>query len=209
MQLDELIQSRRSIRKYKKEVPDAKLIEQMVRSASFAPSPSNTQPVRFFNLTSHEIKERLHQAMVEGRDQLFNEIETKGISKRIRNIIKYYWRYSEFMFSAPIIIAVGTVANNESFSKRLNEAGIIRDCLKDDTDLDITIGMALKGFMLKAQAFGLGTCILTAPLTFIPNVDEILGVENVTIKCFVTAGFSDEAPNGFERKNIEDILKEI
>ena len=211
--LDTLIQSRRSIRKYKKEVPPAALIMEMVSAASFAPSPSNSQPVRFFNLTRASTKERLYQAMEKGRDELIARIEARGISsresRRKKNIIAYYWRYSAFMFNAPVILAVGTRFPTESFSTRLNEGGMDPSSHNEDRDSAITLGLALKGFLLKAQALGLGTCILTAPLHFISHVNKILGIENVRVHCFTTVGFPDESPRGVGRKNIEEIYKEI
>jgi hypothetical protein len=74
------------------------------------------------------------------------------------------------------------------------------------------VGLALKGFILKGQELGLGTCILTAPLIFISNiskVEEILGLENTRIKCFVTVGFPDEVPPVIERKTVAEIYKEL
>ena len=55
------------------------------------------------------------------------------------------------------------------------------------------MGLALKGLLLKAQALGVGSCILTAPLVFIGGVDQLLNLHNVQIKCFVTLGLADEA----------------
>lgn len=206
--LDTLIQSRRSIRKYKKEIPDPALIEKMVCAASFAPSPSNTQPVRFFNITSPETRTRLGQAMEEGRADLIARIHTQALSnresRRKKNIVHYYFRYAEFMCRAPVILAVGAQPHTESFSRRLNE-----ESTKDLKDSAITLGLALKGFLLKAQELGLGTCVLTAPLNFIPQVNDLLGIEDVTIMCFTTVGFPAEAPKGVARKNIREIYKEI
>ncbi len=75
--------------------------------------------------------------------------------------------------------------------------------------MDITVGLALKGFILKGEELGLGSCILTAPLVFISNVEEILEVEGIRVKCLVTAGFPDEEPRLPERKSVEEVYSDI
>ncbi|MEM5773191.1 MAG: nitroreductase family protein [Candidatus Aenigmatarchaeota archaeon] len=47
MELSEAIEKRRSIRKYKKEVPSDDLIRKCVEAACFAPSAHNSQPWKF------------------------------------------------------------------------------------------------------------------------------------------------------------------
>jgi nitroreductase len=89
------------------------------------------------------------------------------------------------------------------------EGKIIGHDRQEETSLDITVGLALKGFILKGKELGLGTCILTGPLVFIPNVEEILGINDVRIKCFITVGFPDEKPDMPPRKSISEIFSEI
>ncbi len=67
----------------------------------------------------------------------------------------------------------------------------------------------MKGFILKGEELGLGSCILTGPIVFIPNVEEILGITDVRIKCFITAGFPDEKPDIPPKKSISEIVSEI
>ena len=57
--LDKLIDGRRSIRKYKTDMPPSEWIDKIIYSATRAPSPSNSQPVRFIRISSHRIKNEL------------------------------------------------------------------------------------------------------------------------------------------------------
>jgi len=82
MTLDEIIQGRRSIRKYKSDIPPGESIEKMIHAASLSPSPSNSQPVRFFRLSSPEIRKTFYENMVGGRRKLLQKITEKGLSKR-------------------------------------------------------------------------------------------------------------------------------
>ena len=207
--LEDLINKRRSIRKYKPDKPPEEWINSMLRCALMAPSPSNSQPVRFFRISSAGKREKLYQALNSGKQEFLRAIQHKEEAKKLKNLINTYYRFSEFMFNAPLLFAVGTITSCKSFSKKMFEEGLLTHNKRENTNDDITVGLALKGFILKGEELGLGTCILTGPLVFIPNVEEILGINDVRIKCFVTAGFSDEKPGMPPRKGISEILSEI
>lgn len=207
--LEDLISKRRSIRKYSPDNPPEEWINLMLQCALMAPSPSNSQPVRFFRISSAEKRENLYQALALGRQKLLRSIEPRMEKKRLKNRINTYYRFSEFMFNAPLLFAVGTIASYAGFSKKLLEEGVVTHNRREETNLDITVGLALKGFILKGEELGLGACILTGPLVFIPNVEEILGINDVRIKCFITAGFPGEKPDMPPKKSIAEIVSEI
>lgn len=207
--LEDLITKRRSIRKYKPDNPPEEWINSMLYCALMAPSPSNSQPVRFFRISSKSKRDTLYEALNSGRQKFLRDIESKNEAKRLRNWINTYYRFSEFMFKAPSLFAVGTITSYKSFSKRMFEEGIIGHDRREETSLDITVGLALKGFILRGEELGLGSCILTGPLVFIPNIEEILGINDALIKCFITVGFPDEKPDMPPRKSISEILSEI
>ncbi len=207
--LEDIINKRRSIRKYKPDMPPEEWINSMLRCALMAPSPSNSQPVRFFRISSAGKRENLYQALVSGKQEFLRAIQSKEKAKKLKSWINTYYRFSEFMFKAPILFAVGTITSYAGFSKKLLEEGLLTHNNREETNLDITVGLSLKGFILKGEELGLGTCILTGPLVFIPNVEEILGINDVRIKCFITAGFPNEKPNMPPRKSISEIFSEI
>jgi len=207
--LEDLINKRRSIRKYKLDMPPEEWINSMLGCALMAPSPSNSQPVRFIRISSAEKREKLYQALNSGKQEFLMAIQSKNESKRLKSLINTYYRYSEFMFKAPILFAAGTIRSYNSFSKKMFEKGIIGHDKQKETSLDITVGLALKGFILRGKELGLGSCILTGPLVFMPDIEGILGITDIQIKCFITAGFPDEKPNMPPRKSISEILSEI
>ena len=205
--LDKIITSRRSIRKYKSEKPSWHLIEDMLKSATSAPSPSNKQPVRFIDIKSKAIRSELYQEMLKGKDTFLERLEKSGGNKKIKNRINAYFRFSEFMFNAPYLFAVG-VESFESLSDILLKANILTSDKKQNTDLDISTGLSLKAFLLKGAETGIGTCVLTAPLVYIENASKIINKE-IRINCFVTAGFPDEKPKPILKKTVSDIYMEI
>ena len=207
LSFDQIIDARRSVRKYKAAKPPWSLIEGMLKSASSAPSPSNKQPVRFISLKSEAVRADLYQEMLKGKDTFLDRLEQSGGNKKIKNRINAYFRFSEFMFNAPYLFAVG-VEKIESLSDILLKANILTSDKKYYTDLDISTGLSLKAFLLKGAESGIGTCILTAPLVYIKNAEQIIG-KGIRINCFVTAGFPDEKPKPILKKTVSDIYMEI
>lgn len=207
--LHELIHQRRSIRKYKPDAPPTQWIEEMAACARWAPSASNNQPVRIMRLVSETTRARLRKSLLKGREDLLAANAAQGGHKKLKNRINAYYRYSEFMFQAPWLFAVGSTDNSLGFKDHLAAAGLISVSGRPSADIDISVGLFLQGFILKATELGLGTCILTAPLVFVPQIETILAINTMTVKCFVTAGFPNESPNGPGRKTIPEIYMEI
>ncbi|MGZ6249334.1 MAG: nitroreductase family protein [Syntrophales bacterium] len=207
--LDKLIDGRRSIRKYKPECPPQEWVRKMILAAMRAPSPSNSQPVRFIRILSPELKDRLLQAMHAGEECLLEAVKNVSSAKRITNWVNAYSRFSEFMFDAPVLFAVGTTVTFLNLAERLFRAGAMEQGHRRHRDIDIAVGLALKGYLLKGEELGLGSCILTAPLIFIKEPEDILGLKGVEIKCFVTTGYPHEEPAYIKRKDITEIYREI
>jgi nitroreductase len=207
--LERLIFQRRSIRRYKHDpVPEA-WIQAMLACAHQAPSPSNSQPVRFVRVQSPVCRRKLRQALEAGHGRLLADHQAAAAPSRLRNWINAYHRYCAFMDTAPVLLAVGVDGEVKGFAWRLHQAGLMAQDRWSESGMDITVGLALHGLMLKAQSLGVGSCILTAPLIFIPDVERLLGVENLAIKCFVTLGLADEVPAAPERLPLREVIRVV
>ena len=206
---DQLIQNRRSIRKYKAAVPSEDMIRQMIACAAMAPSPSNSRPVRFVRIQSETVRQQMQQSLEEGYQMFLKRNREGKNDKRLRNRINVYKRYSDFIFSAPLLLAVGFSAGHAGFSKILAEAGILETDQRESIDLDISVGLALKGFLLKAETLGVGTCIVSAPMVFIRNIESILGLTDMRVRCLLTAGYPDEIPSHIERLGVDQMYRVI
>ncbi len=207
--VQQLIFQRRSIRRYKRDALPEAWIQDILACAHQAPSPSNSQPVRFIRIHSRECRDKLQSALEEGRRRLLADHQAAGAPVRLRNWINAYYRHCAFMDSAPALLAVGVDTAAKGFAWRLQQAGLMAADRLSESGMDITVGLALHGLLLKAQALGVGSCILTAPLVFIPEVEKLLGLEGVAIKCFVTLGLADEAPAASERLPLQDAIRTV
>ena len=132
----ELIQSRRSTRKYKTEaVPEEKL-NQIVEAGRFAPSGGNCQSTHFIVIKNKEILAEL----AELAQQEFAKMEiTPGLYKSIVNSINLSKGGTYvFHYNAPVLIVT---ANQKDYGNN------IADC-----------SCALENMMLMANALDLGSC---------------------------------------------------
>ena len=59
MELDQVLQTRRSIRRYKNEKVDRKLIEDCIHAAILAPSWKNSQTARYHVVDNEEMLEKI------------------------------------------------------------------------------------------------------------------------------------------------------
>lgn len=207
--VEDLIFGRRSIRRYKDRPLPQAWIDAILRCGHQAPSPSNRQPVRFVRIQSPHYRHRLRTALATGCDGLLTAHRSVGAPARLKNRIKVYRRYAETMFAAPVLLAVGIDTETMGFADYLVAGGLMRKNKANRVDPDMTVGLALQGMMLKAHALGLGSCILTAPLVFIDDVEYLLGLQALRINCFLTLGFPDEAPRPSERIPLDAVTCEI
>lgn len=207
--VEDLIFSRRSIRKYKDQPLPEAWIEALLRCAHQAPSPSNRQPVRYVRIESPQCKDRLKRALAQGHEALLARHRSAGGPARLRNRINVYRRYADVMFSAPHLLAVGVSTETMGFVDYLAAGGLSIQGTSPSIDLDMTVGLALQGLMLKAQALGVGSCILTAPLVFIDDAMKLLGLEKMKINCFLTLGLPDETPRPPERIPLDAVTRVI
>ena len=132
----ELIQSRRSTRKYKAEtVPEEKL-SQIVEAGRYAPSGGNCQSTHFIVIKNEEILAELAELV----QQEFAKMEiTPGLYKSIVNSINASKNGNYvFHYNAPVLIVT---ANQKDYGNN------IADC-----------ACALENMMLMANALDLGSC---------------------------------------------------
>jgi nitroreductase len=201
---DELVIRRRSIRKYKPDLPPDDMIERMVHAALVAPSPSNTQPIRFIHLKSPHFREQIREGMAKVQQRLMQIAEEGGRPKWMKNRIKFYNRYMAFMFDAPVLMAVVTVRPKELlvgpeslFGPKLEGIRVM--------NLHMTAGLSVMSYLLKGEEVGLGSCIMSAPLIFLNEAEKMLGLEDMELICFITSGYPAETAKPIKRKTIDEI----
>ena len=154
----ELIQSRRSIRRYAPDPVPQEWVEKMLSAAIWAPSAHNRQPWRFVVIEKSGTKEHLATSM---GDRLRRDLSTDRVPLEIidNEVNRSYDRIT----SAPLIIVVCmTVIDMDVYlDEKRNQ--------KESVMAVQSSAMAGQNILLTAHELGLGACWMCAPL-FCPDV---------------------------------------
>lgn len=177
----QLLEDRKSIRKYKTQVPDKEVIERILNAGMHAPSGKNRQNWRFFVVTGKKRDEYLK----------YSQKSWSGIKdilqKRLKpSLYEFTERFFYTLGDAPVIIFC--YSHNSSEERYHTSIG--------------SVYMAVENMNLAAVAEGLGSCTMGAPLEIKEDVDQFLGVKELPeykageleLLCAVVLGYPDHNP---------------
>ncbi len=177
----QLLQERRSIRKFKKEMPPKETIDRILAASLQAPSGKNRQNWRFFVVTGKKRDEYL----------TYSQKSWLGIKDVLQKRLK------------PSLYEL-----TERFFFTLGDAPVIVFCYSHNTPEEryhTSIGsvyMAVENINLACAVEGLGSCTMGAPLEIKDEVDRFLGVTELPehkageleLLCAVVLGYADHQP---------------
>ena len=151
------IGARRSVRRYRPSVVESEVVKRLLAAASRAPSAHNKQPWRFAVLDTFENRHALAEAM--GRKLRQDRTADGDASDLIESDVnRSYQRITQ----APVAIVLCVDMSNMQHYP---------DQARNDAEYLMGVqstAMAAQNLLLAAQAEGLGTCIMCAPL-FCPD----------------------------------------
>lgn len=177
----QLVEARRSIRKFKKELPEREVIDRVLGAGMHAPSGKNRQNWRFIVVTGKKRDEYLKYSQ-----KSWNNIKDV-LSKRLKpSLYDFTERFFYTLGEAPVLVFCYSV--NSSEEKDLTSIG--------------SVYMAVENINLACVAEGLGCCTMGAPLEIQDEVNEFLGVKSwpefklgqMQLLCGLVIGFPDHEP---------------
>lgn len=171
------IENRKSVRRYLDKKLEKEKLFQVLESARFAPSGSNTQPWNFIIVESKETKEKIVAAD----------------------------HNQQWMLSAPVfIVCVADICcrlapSTDMYIDETSSEPEVKMIIRDTA-------IAIEHILLEADSLGLAACWTgwfeqkdMRPILNIPNDKYVCGV--------ITIGYADEVPAGRPRRRIEDIVR--
>lgn len=173
----QVIQNRRSIRKYKDQPVEEDLLLKILDCGRLAPSDSNTQPWNFIVVRSEEMRTKLAHVSHE----------------------------QDWMLAAPVFIVCVAdirVATSETGPLDINEEtpGIGPKQIILDT------AIAGENIVLAAESLGLGTCWVTwyvqdeiRPVLGIPTDKYVVAI--------ITMGYADQTPKPRPRRGLDEMVR--
>jgi nitroreductase len=173
----DVIQKRRSIRKYKDQPIEEDTLLKIIDCGRLAPSDSNTQPWNFIIVRSLEMRTKLAHVSHE----------------------------QDWMLSAPVfIVCVADIRVTTSDADPLNineeTPGIASKQIIIDT------AIAGENIVLAAESMGLGTCWVSwyiqdeiRPVLGIPSDKYVVAI--------ITMGYKDQTPKQRPRRSLEEVIR--
>lgn len=177
----QLLEARRSIRKFKPDLPNKETLERILAAGMQAPSGKNLQNWRFFVVTGEKRNQYLQ----------YSKKSWLGIKDILQKKLKpsLYDFTERFFFTlgdAPVIIFC--YSHNNPEEKHLTNIG--------------SVYMAVENINLAAVVEGLGCCTMGAPLEIKKEIDEFLGLTSrpdyqageLELLCAIVMGYPDHQP---------------
>lgn len=182
-----LLESRKSIRKFKSEMPPREVLDRVLNAGLQAPSGKNRQNWRFFVVTGPKRDEYLK----------YSQKSWLGIKDVLQKRLKpsLYDFTERFFFTlgdAPVLIFC--YSHNSSEERYHTSIG--------------SVYMAVENINLACVVEGLGCCTMGAPLEIKSEVDAFLGVDQLPeykageleLLCGLVLGYPDHNPPKAPRK---------
>lgn len=207
MELKDVLEQRKSVRKFKDEEVPTEILRKMVKAAGMAPSINNSQPWKFIAITNRMLLVNMSLAVKNKLKEIFGEKVDfeKEIARR-----KVEW-FSTFFADVPAVIAVvGEPYKAEAEqlllgsidSEKLNE-------MRNYPNFQ-TIGAAVENMLLAAVDLGYGGCWLTGPLVAKKELEELLNIKEPNyLACLVVVGKPNDTSIPKVKKSITEIFEII
>ncbi len=192
------VMSRRSIRMYTNEKIRRTQIERMIEAACWAPSSHNRQGWKFIVFEGHnQILELAEETRQFVKKVLANT--NRFMASQTDELIHHSGAFDQ----APVVVLVMHKKSPAMGKSMLNTA--TSELVSGEA---ISAAMACQNLLLAANAMGLGTCVMTAPLlagTVWNSLEDLpLGYEPT---CLITVGYPSEIPSAPKRKKLKHVVE--
>jgi F420 biosynthesis protein FbiB-like protein len=197
--LHTFLRTRRSIRRFKADLIPDSVIEDILTTATFAPSAHHRQPWRFAVVTDLSVKTKLADALAE---KFQHELETDHLS--FDEISKRVTRSKDRIHSAPVVIILSVdMTDMDKYPDRQRKKAEYLMA----TQSAANAGMQL---LLAAHAEGLGSVWVCSPLFAQEIVQAALELPKTwEPQAMYFLGYPMEIPQARERKSIKEIVKRL
>ena len=215
MELQEILEKRQSIRKYKEgDVPKEHVLE-IIRAASLAPSGKNIQNWHFVAIKNEDLKQKIGRAILDKNESICLEMD-KIDKERGDAFRKFVRNFTLFFLQAPVLTVVFSTDYRPSGYYELEfincDPALLHDLVKHRNPGMQSLGAALENFTLKAIDLGYGSCILTSANYAAAEIEEVLKIEtgfekeDYYMACMVALGVPEDGQQSPKKKPLEQII---
>ncbi len=212
-ELEKLIRTRRSIRKWQNKPVAEELLMKALELATCAPNAGNQQNWRFyviFNKGTIESMAKVTQGIAEQVAVWLDADQQEAMAAR--------WRETAALFkSAPAIIGVASSQYQSPADKVLAtrvqtdaKAKQIRDWRSAADSRIQSVAAAITYLLLIFHQMGLGAVWMTGPMQAKGELEKILHIpQGMELLALIPVGYPDESPPPKERKPVAEVCEVI
>lgn len=202
MTTEELILSRRSVRKFTDEPITDEQIVRLINAAAAAPSGCNSQCWRFAAVKTPEKIAQLAGAAEKGVRRFYADADDDFTTSRVKN--------TTFFAKAPLVILVyqeDMKYHDPRVEKYYDDHGFSHDAMLRDMRRPeiLSIGAAVENLLLCAEEMGLGACPMVDPTVAEQEINEVVGLSG-RLMCVIPVGKSAYTPRDKTMKPLSEIL---
>lgn len=192
----ELVATRRSIRKFTDQPVERDLLRRLFQAACQAPSAHNRQPWRFVVLSDGGVRERLASAMAE---PFRSDLAREGLGRD--EIERMVARGRERMTGSPVVVLLClTMEDMHQYADEGRERG-------ERTMAVQSVALAGGQLLMAAHAEGLGACWVCSPLFTPAIVNQILDLPpDWEAQGMIALGYAAEPGRVRERKPLDEVV---
>jgi nitroreductase len=209
MEFREVVEKRISVRRFLPDPVEPSHITEMIRLASLAPSPNNTQPWRFIAVTRESLRRQMANAVRARIPALIPEPRTDD-ARQAKQRVEWF---SSFFGEAPLVIGVVALPYESVIERTLSDAPITAaqvNAMRGHPDIQ-SVGAAIEHILLAATDLGYGGCWLSSPLLARDMLEHLLGVESpARLAALVAIGKPMSTPKHVrDRLSVDELLRVI
>ena len=190
------IKERRSIRKYKAQLVDKKIIDEIIKAGILAPSAKNRQPWKFIVYSEKSKNEML----IEMEKGLLRERDSNALLPNSKNELADAFNTLKIMREAPILIAILNTNCSSPFINIDTDNRITEIC---DS---LSIGAAVENMLLKATELGIGSLWIANTCFAYNELVDYIGTTHQLVGA-ISLGYANEFPAARPRKCLEDVVE--
>jgi len=209
--LTNLIETRRSIRRWQdREVPE-ELLTQAVDIATWAPNAGNEQNWRFYIITNRDTIKAIADAMQTRADRVSSWPE----AEKFRTDVTRWRERVSFLRSAPAAIAVATGQYQSLVDKLLAArekddpyAREMRQWRNIANSRIQSTASAIAYLLLVLHQMGLGAVWMTGPMQAKGDIEKILRLsQGMDFVAFIPVGYSADTPSPKHHRPIAEVCE--
>ena len=204
----DFIYKRKSVRKFKdEEVPKEDIVE-LLKAATYAPSPKHQQNWHFVVLQNKEMIDEMAKIVRDSHERIGSIAKTEKDQKIHMSVIDYYTAFK----NAPVVVLVyGCEYKMIEYKilKENNASQEVLDILKSPQSGAQAIGAAVENFLLAASAKGYSTCYMTGPTHAKVEIENLIGFDKpgYELMSMIALGVGEEnTPKQPPRKPLEEVV---